>query len=111
MIVAVRIENPKSNFRNLLRGKQLYLDDRSRVLFFYDKNYRLNYHQEMIRAFFRPIKSEIYKLLRVQSRNPLPSSSDFKITEEVVANVFNICDRYMEEFNNKNESEIIYKLT
>jgi glycosyltransferase involved in cell wall biosynthesis len=108
-MIAIRIENFQSNFRNLLRGKPRYLEDRSRILFFYDFRYRKTYYKEMIRGFLRPIKRAVYQLFGLATKGKSSAMVDKK-DESLIVDAFAICDRLMEEYNSKNNSKIIFKI-
>lgn len=107
-VIAVRIANPKSNFRSLFSGKIRYLEERNRCLFFYDEQYRKTYYKEMLRSYLRPIKASVIQIFsRVKKENK--STFTDKVNGAMITNAFNICDRFMEEYNSKNMSKILVK--
>ena len=126
-VLAVRIENPKSNFRSFSLDRKSF-EERDRMWYFFSQSYRNNLIAQTKKEFSlleflkkqaRPIKINIETLLNrgenKKNENQLERSEILveaclnSLSE--IENAFSTCDNFFEEFNSKDEPVILYKHT
>jgi glycosyltransferase involved in cell wall biosynthesis len=114
-LLSVRIDNPRSNLR-ALKLQLLFAEDKNRLFFFYDGDYRKKYLKKMLRSYLDLVKQKVITLVSSrkaeEEKDNLLGKKDRETnleTEENLAELFNMCDEFMGLYNSQNISEIITK--
>jgi len=126
-VLAVRIENPKSNFRSFSLDRKSF-EERDRMWYFFSQSYRNNLIAQTKKEFSlleflkkqaRPLKINVETLLNrgenkknenQLERNEILVEACLNSLSEI-ENAFSTCDNFFEEFNSKDEPVILYKRT
>ncbi|MFC5269345.1 glycosyltransferase family 2 protein [Adhaeribacter terreus] len=118
-LAAIRIENPQSNFRNLKNANAGH-SEYVRMRYLYDKSLYGSFFSfvklqtnwlEMVKKPLRPIKNLLVKTANYPKGFEKRVFSVQPSTKEPsqIANAFNTCDAFFDEYNSKNKIEFICK--
>lgn len=125
-LMVVRIDNPKSNFRNFKLDNKAE-EERDRMWFFYDHQYRDKIKNPIetvtpitkIKQSLQLVKRIVYKLVyckkndSISSPNSANADNAMIILDDIVTSniddAFSICDKFLSEYNSKNLSSFLQK--
>ena len=124
-LLAMRIENPQSNFRLLKEGKGLVSADAEteRMRFFYDRRVSeyglldyIKYNSgwpDKIKDLLRPAKRKVYNALgweQYQGFTKLPTTLPAANKSEIET-AFLVCDAFMADYNATQKTDYVYRVS